>query len=226
MGKEFWTSAWINRQINFHKSKINRHLIKYGHLLKNLDVPKKNILVPLCGKSLDMNWFKEAGHNVYGVEIVEEAILNYFNELNQKYSLQTRKSFNKYSSHRITLYCADFLQISPKLIPPINVIYDRASLVALPYKIRLDYYKKLDSFLERGGEIFLICLEYQSKTELGPPYSVSEEEIRKEFSNFKINLIYSDSDINHSNQKIINAKIKITEKVYILSKETYLVTRV
>ena len=37
-----------------------------------------NILVPLCGKSLDMLWLAERGFQVTGIEISELAVQDFF----------------------------------------------------------------------------------------------------------------------------------------------------
>jgi len=54
MQADFWHQRWANNQIGFHQSRANPYLQRYWQQL-NI-VPGTRVLVPLCGKSLDMNW--------------------------------------------------------------------------------------------------------------------------------------------------------------------------
>ena len=47
----------------------------------------KTVLVPLCGKSLDLIHLHSLGHNVIGVEWIEQACLEFFSENKIEYSV-------------------------------------------------------------------------------------------------------------------------------------------
>lgn len=48
-----------------------------------------SVLVTLCGKTLDLLWLCEQGHEVTGVELVEVAAKEFFEENNVAYSVSS-----------------------------------------------------------------------------------------------------------------------------------------
>jgi thiopurine S-methyltransferase len=55
------------------------------------------ILFPFCGKSLDMNWLASQGHEIVGVEFVEDAVLQFFAEQNIKYEVKEVENFKLFT---------------------------------------------------------------------------------------------------------------------------------
>lgn len=52
MNSKFWQQRWQEERIGFHKSDVNPELIKH---FSALALPfGSRVLVPLCGKSVDM----------------------------------------------------------------------------------------------------------------------------------------------------------------------------
>ena len=62
MEPDFWHQRWQQNQIGFHQSEVNPYLRKYWQALA-IAAPAR-ILVPLCGKSLDLLWLAEQGYQV------------------------------------------------------------------------------------------------------------------------------------------------------------------
>ena len=75
MTTEFWLESWKNNKIGFHQQAINSHLLSFWQQL-NIALTS-SVFVPLCGKSLDLLWLSEQGHNVIGIEISELAICDF-----------------------------------------------------------------------------------------------------------------------------------------------------
>ena len=67
MQAEFWHQRWQAGEIGFHKHEYNAHMTRFIDLLGIEQ--GDNILVPLCGKSLDMIWLRDQKFNVTGIEI-------------------------------------------------------------------------------------------------------------------------------------------------------------
>ena len=69
MEKEFWINAWNTGRTAFHQGKFHEKLTEFFPSLK----PQKGqrVLVPLCGKSVDMLWLQNQGLSVHGVELHE-----------------------------------------------------------------------------------------------------------------------------------------------------------
>ncbi len=78
MDAKFWHNRWQDNLIPFHKQRTNHFLEKYFDTLELGD--GADVLVPLCGKSVDMRWLRERGCTVTGVELSDIAVRDFFNE--------------------------------------------------------------------------------------------------------------------------------------------------
>ncbi len=67
-----WRQRWQEGRIGFHLEETHPALVKHWPELGVADGTK--VLVPLCGKSLDMRWLADRGHPVLGIELAPEAI--------------------------------------------------------------------------------------------------------------------------------------------------------
>lgn len=183
MEKEFWLDKWEKQQIGFHKDGYNEKLLEHYNLL-NL---KKNdtILVPLCGKTLDLIWLASKGLYVIGVELSELAINDFFKENNLEFAVEEISGFKKYVSNNITLFHGDIFNLTSDITGKIDAIYDRASTVALPVDMRISYLKKITE-LNKPFNTLMVLLEYDQSKIQGPPFSVDEEFIREKLSHFQI----------------------------------------
>ncbi len=78
MQQEFWLERWQLNQIGFHNQQTNRHLKQNWSLLNQ---PTGSVIfVPFCGKSKDMLWLRDQGHQVIGVELSPLAVEVFFDE--------------------------------------------------------------------------------------------------------------------------------------------------
>ena len=212
----FWKTVWSENQIGFHQSETNKNLKKYLPLLSN---KKNKILVPLCGKSLDMIYLKENNFSIDGVEIVESAINEFFDENKMNPTvLDLQNGFKKFSSRDYSLYCGDFHQFHT-LDKRYQAIYDRASMIALPPQMRKAHAESLSELTLPNGKILLITLEYDQEKVSGPPFSVKKDEVSTLFSkSFKIEELSFESTSNIG-PKFKNAGIKkVVQRVYLLTK--------
>nr|HMQ21809.1 methyltransferase domain-containing protein [Planctomycetota bacterium] len=134
----------------------------------------RSVLVPLCGKSIDMIWLAEHGHAVVGCEIAERAIRSFFEESGLEYE-ERGESFVA-TELPITIHCGDFFTFETAKC---DALYDRAALAALPEERRADYVAQVDRLLVPDAERFVITLEYDQSKVAGPPFSVSPDELRR-----------------------------------------------
>ena len=72
MDAAFWQERWQRGEIGFHKASINPLLQQWWPRLSLSGT--ESVLVPLCGKSLDLLWLRQAGHPVIGVELARSAL--------------------------------------------------------------------------------------------------------------------------------------------------------
>src|SRR5699024_2930193 len=78
MNQDFWLQKWERNEIGFHEAEGNR-LLPRGW--PAAEVPAgAGVLVPLCGKSVDMLWLASRGYRVVGVELSEQAVRAFFAE--------------------------------------------------------------------------------------------------------------------------------------------------
>jgi thiopurine S-methyltransferase len=174
MEPEFWQRTWQEEstRTSFHRPDIHPHVQQYAtpQMLEN-----KRVLIPLCGKTKDMLWFQRFASQVIGVELVEKPIMQFFSENNLDYQ---KIDPSRYEAERITLLHKNIFDTQLDDVGTIDLVYDRAALVALPIPMRLEYVRKIDSLLPVKATILLNIIEYQPELPV-PPFSITPEEIRQ-----------------------------------------------
>lgn len=190
----YWKSRWVKGKTGWHMPEVYPPLKRYWSRL-NLD-KEVTVLVPLCGKSLDLAWLAGQGHRVIGVEVSEKAILEFLEESNMDYQTSAKGPFMRYITGDITLWAGDFLKLQPSWLPEINVVYDKASLVALPGHQRRSYADHVLSICSSGTRMFLNTFEYPQSEMNGPPFAVFRAELEELYgSRFDIDLLHEESVI-------------------------------
>ncbi|MBX3462889.1 MAG: thiopurine S-methyltransferase [Planctomycetes bacterium] len=166
-----WLQRWDSGNINFHRRDVHPALLRHWR-------PRGgSVLVPLCGKSLDLRWLAERGHTVVGVELAERAIRDFFAE--QGLTFDRRDGVLPAFAARelpITLFQGDWFAFRA---PPFDALYDRAALVALPPELRAAYAAHGDTLLREGAFRLVVALEYDQTLVPGPPFSVPGHEVRR-----------------------------------------------
>jgi thiopurine S-methyltransferase len=189
MDANFWLQRWKNNEIGFHQSEANPLLANY---FKALSVEKgSRVFVPLCGKTLDIAWLLAHGYHVVGAELSELAIEQLFMQLGVE---PTRSSVGKLMHYRATdidLFVGDIFEVSGKILGPVDAIYDRAALVALPEPMRRRYTAHLMEITDKAPQL-LISYEYDQDLIEGPPFSVSNEEVNRHYGDsYAVGLVAS-----------------------------------
>lgn len=183
MEAEFWHQRWQDQQIGFHQPQVNSYLVEYWPSLEL--PPGATVLVPCCGKSLDMVWLQQQGYKVIGVEISELAVSSFFDEQGLTPQVSTLSDrdyrFTRWQCGDIELLCGDIFTLPDELIKQVAAVYDRASLIAMPADMRQQYGHKLLSVMPAASVLFLITLCYPAEEMEGPPFSVCDQEVRNLF---------------------------------------------
>ena len=173
---QHWLDRWEQNRIGFHESEVNPLLVNYlPHF--NLQ-PGDAIFLPLCGKSVDIIWLADQGYQVTGIELSQLAIESFFEEQQRSYQLFESDRFILYQSDNISLLQGDFYDLRPADLPDYSLVYDRASLIAFEAHHRPDYCSHLKSLMPQQAEMLLITLHYDQQKMQGPPFGVSDEEVR------------------------------------------------
>jgi thiopurine S-methyltransferase len=175
MDVSFWHDCWAEGRLGFHQSKFNRYMIQFW---PQLGVPSgAQVLVPLCGKSLDMLWLLEQGYRVTGIELSRKAIADFFVDNGLDFVIHETDYGTVYRHGRLELLCADLFESGPSILPYVEAVYDRASLPALPADMRRDYADLMLDCLAPGTVILLQTPEYRQTEMEGPPFSVPPAEV-------------------------------------------------
>jgi len=166
--------------------------------LKGNDTDNLTILVPLCGKAVEISYFTTvlSSSKVVGVDGVQQAIDEFISE-NKSLEIilkpaedDTTTKFSRFVGKNIELLCGDFFDlVSDEIISTggdkFDFIWDRASMVAIEPKLRESYVMQLSKLIRPGGSILLVAWDRRSGTEEaksdGPPFSLNEAEVRTLF---------------------------------------------
>jgi len=187
MDPDFWHDRWQANQIGFHQDKINVYLERYWSRLE-LD-PGSRVLVPLCGKSLDLLWLREQGYAVVGIELSNIAVQAFFEENGVTPAIQEETHCTRWSCEDIELLCGDFFNFEAADLGKVDALYDRAALIALTAAQRQHYARRLARLLKPGTPGLLVTLDYDQAEMNGPPFAVSNGEVQR--------LYDADFDIQH-----------------------------
>lgn len=218
MEKNFWLERWQQQQIGFHQSDINRYLQEYWHQARET-YPQGKVFVPLCGKSRDMIWLEQQGHEVLGIEFSEMAVNDFFTENQLTPSSEHSATFSRHRVNNINLLCGDFFDLTGDDLDQCHLVFDRASLVALPEALRKRYTDQMIKILPADVSILLITMEYPQNEMDGPPFSVPETEVRSLFEeHFNVEKLDT-YDIYAENPRFKQRGLsRLVEKVFLLSR--------
>ena len=223
MEHSFWHQRWEENRIGFHLPETNACLQQYLSYLQLQTADK--IFVPLCGKSLDLIYLKQQGYQVLGNELSSIAVNAFFNENKLSYTTNLISGNTKesqkmdlvsYRSEGIEIINGDFFALKKNHLSNINAIYDRASMVALPEPKRQEYVKFLLNIIPHNVKILLVSLEYDQNLKQGPPFSVTEEEIFKQFQNDFSITVLDTQETPMKQRGEISKHLNMKEKVYLL----------
>ena len=179
MQPEFWQQRWQDNQIGFHQDRPTPLLLKHWPAI---GVPTgAKVFVPLAGKSLDMAWFASQGYRVLAVELSQLAVDQFFAE----HHLTPKVHESRYGTHYIAgdveLICGDVFALDAEALADCSVVFDRAALIALPEDLRRRYVDEVYAALPQHCRSLLITLEYPQHEKAGPPFTVTEAEVRERY---------------------------------------------
>jgi thiopurine S-methyltransferase len=174
MEAQFWLDRWHRGEIGFHLPRPHPKLVRHWQQVAGSG--RESVLVPLCGKSLDMGWLAAQGHPICGVELSPQALREFVSEA----GLALAEQGGGYSGAGWQLHCGDWFVFDAG--QPFRLFYDRAALIALPPVMRQRYVDHLLDLLTADARGLLITLEYDQSQMEGPPFSVPAEEVRQHFS--------------------------------------------
>jgi thiopurine S-methyltransferase len=169
---EDWISLWEQGRTGWHEPAGNAALKKYWPVVP----PGRRVLVPLCGKSMDLIWLERRGLYITGIELSQQAVESFFEENGIDYSVSNEYDHRIYcgKDRAICIFCGDYFSFSGA---PFDALYDRGALVALPAHRRPEYVRHTEALLKPDAARLVVTLEYEQNRVDGPPFSVPAEEL-------------------------------------------------
>jgi len=180
MDPEFWLGRWQEGRTNFHQDQVMPLLRKHW---ANLQISiGSQVLVPLCGKSLDLAWLAAQGYRVLGVELSPLAVQQFFDEHDLTPLRHESSQGQHYVAGDIEIICGDIFDLTAQTLSSCRGVYDRAALIALPESMRRGYVDHVYNHLPEDCKGLLITLDYPQEQMSGPPFSVPDSEIQALFN--------------------------------------------
>jgi len=215
MEEVFWHNKWQQQEIGFHQQEVNPFLQRYW---SDFGVPPSaRVFVPLCGKSGDMTWLRQQGYGIFGVELSPLAVSAYFEENQIKADVSDHGPFRRHHCDQVELWCGNFFDLEAGDLAGIAAVYDRASLIALPLQFRERYARHMADILPSGTGVLLVTLEYPDEQMEGPPFSVTEAEVRRLFGeDFTVQPLGKQEILQHNQHFIDKGLTRLSENCYRL----------
>lgn len=174
MDHAFWLQRWQENKTAFHEGAVNALLAKSFHRLALAGGDR--VFVPLCGKSVDLAWLAAQGCRVVGIELSRSAVEAVFAEMGVAPEISEMGKLASFRTDGIEVFVGDVFDLSAAILGPVDAIYDRAALVALPEAMRMSYAAHLADVTDTARQL-LITFDYDQAQMDGPPFSVGSAEV-------------------------------------------------
>jgi thiopurine S-methyltransferase len=215
MNKEFWLERWTKSEIGFHQNEINPYLLRHWQELSRSG--GNEVFVPLCGKSLDIVWLRQQGCAVLGVELSSIAVQDFFKENGQAPTHAFSEKFDSCEADGIRILCGDFFDLGKEDLAKVSLVYDRASLVALPLEMRERYARHLVDILPAATQILLITFDYPQTEMQGPPFAVTVNEVEALYGKYAEVRLLAQEDVLAQNPRFQQRGMsRMQENIFLL----------
>lgn len=195
MKTSYWKNRWQKNNTGWHLSTVYPMLTK---VWPTLSVPENaTVLIPLCGKSKDIDWLSQRCGKVIGVEVSKKAIETTLDRLDQEIKQDSSHGLTVYRAGNVELWEADILNLPKTIVTPPDVIYDKAAIIALPKERRKEYAAKLLALSSNNTQMLMQIFDYKQHEMDGPPFSVDRDELQQLLGKqYDIRLLHEQSKFN------------------------------
>jgi len=176
MERDFWVRVWEDGSIGFHCETPNLALV--NHIDRLGLQPGARVFVPLCGKTRDIGWLLGRGYRVCGVELSALAIEHLFDDLGVTPKVTPIGGMQHRAAPGLDIFVGDIFDLDQGTLGPVDAVYDRAALVALPQGMRERYAVHLTGITGRADQLLNCCAYDQAEMD-GPPFSVDAAQVRQ-----------------------------------------------
>lgn len=207
----FWQARWQAKQIGFHEGKPNAYLVKH---LDRLGLAEgARVFLPLCGKTRDIAFLLAQGFSVAGAELSRIAVEELFTELEVAPTITGAGDLARFSAPGIDIFQGDIFALSAGLLGPVDAVYDRAALVALPPAMRARYAAHLTALTAAAPQL-VVSFDYDQSLVDGPPFSVPAAEVHAHYDDaYRVTRLES-----LSRADALKGQWEATEEVHLLER--------
>lgn len=182
-----WEDRWNKSQTQFHVNRTHPMLEKHYTDLTGGNSSLR-IFLPLCGKTLDLKWLADKGHDVVGCEGVDLACREFFEEHEIPYTSEPLNEINGVvykatDGRKLTIYRCDYFHLTSDLIGTFDCVWDRGSFAAIGTDKRQEYVNVTIPLLQKNTKYLLDCFLVDNSIFGGPPFNCTESEVTKYFGN-------------------------------------------
>jgi thiopurine S-methyltransferase len=218
MSNHLWQQMWKDNYIAFHQANITPLLQR--HLLTlNLTKPSR-ILVPLCGKSVDMTWLMSQGHHVVGIELSPIAIKNYFSERGIKPKRDRIGKFIRWRHGDCELWCGDVFDLTTLDLQRDHLLYDNAALTSFPQALRQTYVDHFHRCLPLHCNILLATTESPEDDSPLSHLDIDQEIAQLYRTHYRVALLAGESRVQQD-PSYPEAKHQVfCDKLYLISRDS------
>lgn len=190
----YWMSRWEKGKTGWHREEVYPRLPEFWPRLRLTG--NARVLVPLCGKSHDLDWLAAQGFAVVGVEASKKALTQVMERFSTPFIRTESHGYTVFKSAFMELWQGNFMNFPKAAVPSVDAIYDKASMVALPGSMRKKYRTKILDLCNAHTQILLQSFEYEQQEMVGPPFSLPEQEVKNLFGrHFNIILLHEESKL-------------------------------
>ena len=184
MEPDYWLQRWREGRTGWHHGTVMPLLEKHWPTLGIAHGSR--VLVPLCGKSLDMLWLASIGLRVLGVDVAAAAVTAFLAENRLRAQSHDAPegphcSVEGLAAGGIEIINGDIFDVPAETFAGCAAFYDRAALIALPVRMRERLVREVYARLPTGARGLLITLDYPQAQMDGPPFSVDDAEVHRLF---------------------------------------------
>ncbi|KAI1290443.1 putative thiopurine S-methyltransferase [Halotydeus destructor] len=124
---KFWHDKYWDKNFTpWQLTEPHKHLVANKDLL--LGEGKVRVLVPLCGKTVDLKYLYDLGHEVVGVEGCAEAAKQFFKENGIDYVLGNDGITYQSLDKRLTIVNQNFFTVAGDYVHYFDCVWDRGGL--------------------------------------------------------------------------------------------------
>ncbi|XP_063444577.1 thiopurine S-methyltransferase-like [Mytilus trossulus] len=173
-----WKDCWEKGNMPWHIEDVHPKFLLHVDKITE----KKNnakIFFPLCGKAVEMFYLAKKGHTIVGVEYMEIAVKQFFDENKLSYETKPVPEIDgdvyENEANNIKIYCGDYFKFSQTLETNFDGVWDRGALEAVLIDQRGKYTDVMKAVMKRGAP----CVtEVPDRPEgEGPPFNLNPDEI-------------------------------------------------